>query len=90
MRDDIIVCRCEEVRCGEIKEAIGHGLLSPAELRKYTRAGMGSCQGRTCRHLLLQLIRQNGGGIPTADKLPRIRPPVQSATVRELFDSKDD
>jgi NAD(P)H-nitrite reductase large subunit len=84
MREDTIICRCEEVSYGEIKEAIDLGLTSPGEIRKYTRAGMGSCQGRTCRHLLFQILRQSGEGLCSPDRLPRARPPVQPATVREL------
>jgi NAD(P)H-nitrite reductase large subunit len=84
MTDDTIICRCEEVSYGEIKEAIRLGLISPHDLRKYTRAGMGSCQGRTCRHLLFKILRRSGAGNWTADMLPRIRPPVQAVTVQEL------
>jgi bacterioferritin-associated ferredoxin len=84
MREDTIICRCEEVRFREIKEAIQLGLTSPGEIRKYTRAGMGSCQGRTCRHLLLQVLHQSGAGSCSHDRLPNTRPPVQPATIREL------
>jgi NAD(P)H-nitrite reductase large subunit len=84
MREDTIICRCEEVKLGEIKEAMGLGLTSPGEIRKYTRAGMGSCQGRTCRHLVLQILRQAGEGPCSPERLPTTRPPVQPATVREL------
>jgi NAD(P)H-nitrite reductase large subunit len=86
MRDDTIICRCEEVRYGEIREAMRMGLTSPGELRKYTRAGMGSCQGRTCRCLLLQILRQAGEENCPAEMLPHVRPPVQSASVREIYD----
>jgi bacterioferritin-associated ferredoxin len=84
MNDDTIICRCEEVRLGEIQEAIRLGLTSPGEIRKYTRAGMGTCQGRTCRHLLLQILRQAGGENCPQDLLPVVRPPLQSAGVGEI------
>jgi NAD(P)H-nitrite reductase large subunit len=84
MREDTIICRCEEVNRREIKEAIALGLTSPGEIRKYTRAGMGSCQGRICRHLLFQILRQSGEETCSPGRLPKTRPPVQPATVGEL------
>jgi NADPH-dependent 2,4-dienoyl-CoA reductase/sulfur reductase-like enzyme len=47
--DDTVVCRCEEVRAGAVREAVtelGAGDLRTVKL--LTRAGMGWCQGRIC------------------------------------------
>jgi NADPH-dependent 2,4-dienoyl-CoA reductase/sulfur reductase-like enzyme len=47
--DDTVVCRCEEVTGGAIREAVtelGAGDLRTVKL--LTRAGMGWCQGRVC------------------------------------------
>ncbi|MFF3822146.1 NAD(P)/FAD-dependent oxidoreductase [Streptomyces bluensis] len=47
--DDTVICRCEEVRAGTVREAV-HG-LGAGDLRTVkllTRAGMGWCQGRVC------------------------------------------
>jgi NADPH-dependent 2,4-dienoyl-CoA reductase/sulfur reductase-like enzyme len=41
--DDTIVCRCEDVRHGELRE---HASWRSAKL--HTRCGMGPCQGRIC------------------------------------------
>lgn len=41
--DDTIVCRCEDVRYGQLKQ---HGSWRSAKLQ--TRCGMGACQGRVC------------------------------------------
>jgi NAD(P)H-nitrite reductase large subunit len=83
MNDNTVICRCEEVTYGEIKEAVEFGLTSAAEVRKYTRTGMGSCQGRTCRHLLTQILKQNHGEV-SVEYLPHIRAPVQPASIIEL------
>ena len=40
---DTIICRCEDVRLGEIDPA-----WIPRQAKLYTRAGMGPCQGRIC------------------------------------------
>ncbi|MGI5459582.1 FAD-dependent oxidoreductase [Streptomyces sp. CA-249302] len=47
--DDTVVCRCEEVTAGTVREAVdelGAGDLRTVKL--LTRAGMGWCQGRMC------------------------------------------
>ncbi|MCQ9180174.1 FAD-dependent oxidoreductase [Streptomyces sp. IBSBF 2953] len=47
--DDTLVCRCEEVTAGAVREAVG--TLGAGDLRTVkllTRAGMGWCQGRMC------------------------------------------
>jgi glycine/D-amino acid oxidase-like deaminating enzyme len=46
--DATIVCRCEEVTAGRLRQEIAGGLGSVAALKKATRAGMGRCQGRFC------------------------------------------
>lgn len=84
MHDDTIICRCEEVRWGDIRDAVEHGLLDPGDIRKYTRAGMGSCQGRTCRRLLMQQLKQMTGKDLSLDNTLRPRIPIQSMTVGEL------
>lgn len=49
MTDETVVCRCEEVTAGAVREAVG--TLGAGDLRTVkllTRAGMGWCQGRMC------------------------------------------
>ncbi len=40
---DTIVCRCEDVRLGELDRT-----WTPRQAKLYTRVGMGPCQGRVC------------------------------------------
>jgi len=44
--DGTIVCRCEEVSAGQIREHVRIGCLGPNQAKAYSRAGMGPCQGR--------------------------------------------
>ncbi|MET7489480.1 FAD-dependent oxidoreductase [Streptomyces sp. NPDC005538] len=47
--DDTVVCRCEEVTAGVIREAVdGLGAGDVRTVKLLTRAGMGWCQGRMC------------------------------------------
>lgn len=47
--DDTVVCRCEEVTGGTIREAVEElGAGDARTVKLLTRAGMGWCQGRVC------------------------------------------
>lgn len=47
--DDTVVCRCEEVTGGAIREAVDElGAGDVRTVKLLTRAGMGWCQGRVC------------------------------------------
>lgn len=48
--DQTILCRCEEVTFGEIKQAVLMGARTIGEVKMITRTGMGNCQGRMCEH----------------------------------------
>ncbi len=82
--DDIIVCRCEDVTLGDVRRAISEGATTMDEVRRITRAGMGPCQGRTCRLLIAsELARQLGR--PVAEIQPStFRPPVKAVKMGEL------
>lgn len=81
MKDEEIVCRCEEVTLRELKEAIAHGAATSRQLKLATRAGMGFCQGRTCRPFVEALA----AGAPQSAPLPLAhRPPVRPVTFGTL------
>jgi len=60
LKDDTIVCRCERVTAGEIRELIGQGYRDMNAIKAITRAGMGACGGKTCTSLILRLFREEG------------------------------
>jgi glycine/D-amino acid oxidase-like deaminating enzyme len=53
--DETIVCRCEEITAGRIRNELSSGLTSLPALKKATRAGMGRCQGRFCAATIARL-----------------------------------
>jgi NAD(P)H-nitrite reductase large subunit len=78
VKDLTIICRCEDITREEIEEAIDLGFRTTEEIKRYTRAGMGPCQGRTCRFLVAQIIsRKTGEKIEKISPF-RFRPPVKS------------
>ena len=60
LADTDIVCRCERVTAGEIRQVIRNGCRDLNELKTITRAGMGACGGKTCQTLILRLFRECG------------------------------
>lgn len=90
MEDDLLICRCEEVTLREIKEAIALGLKTVGEVRRYTRAGMGLCQGKTCGRLLQQILARELGR-SQAEILPAtFRPPVRPVELAVLARGEED
>lgn len=81
--DDIVVCRCEEIRLSEIKEAIGNGARTVEEIKKLTRAGMGLCQSKTCFPLIASIIHKE-----TGFSMDKILPPKQRFPSRPLMIKK--
>ena len=60
LHDSDIVCRCERVTAGEIRDLIRSGHRDVNEIKTMTRAGMGACGGKTCQAVILRLFRDCG------------------------------
>ncbi len=72
--DDTIVCRCERVSAGEIRELIRQGYRDINEIKAVSRAGMGSCGAKTCTSLIHRLFRDEG--VPDAEVVDQIDRPL--------------
>lgn len=59
MSKSVIICRCEDVTEEEVIQAIEQGARSLEDVKKITRAGMGYCQGKTCRRQIARLLAGN-------------------------------
>lgn len=82
---DTIVCRCEEVRAGEVRNLVSRQHCpGPNQLKSFVRAGMGPCQGRLCGLTVVELIAQTRG-VPVSEVgYYRIRPPIKPVTIGDL------
>ena len=58
--DDAMVCLCEHVTAGEIRKLIKKGIKDMNQIKAITRAGMGSCGGKTCQNLIRRLFKEEG------------------------------
>jgi NADPH-dependent 2,4-dienoyl-CoA reductase/sulfur reductase-like enzyme len=82
--DDVVVCRCEAVRAGAVRDVVAQGCLGPNQAKSFLRAGMGPCQGRMCGPVVCELIAEaRGVGLDEVGYY-RIRPPLKPVTVAEL------
>jgi bacterioferritin-associated ferredoxin len=77
--DDLVICRCEEITRGEIKDAIRNGIQTLNGIKRITRAGMGLCQGQTCQQLVARILTEELG-LAAAD----IDPTTARGPVRPL------
>lgn len=82
--DNTIVCRCEEVTAGEIREFARKGCRGINQMKAFTRCGMGPCQGRYCGTTVASVIAGAGGISPNEAGYYRIRYPVKPLTLGEL------
>ncbi|MBU0926232.1 MAG: (2Fe-2S)-binding protein [Spirochaetes bacterium] len=78
------VCRCEEVSEREIREAVKAGARTVTEIKRWTRAGMGICQGRSCRRLVERILCEELGVSPATLEPPTTRPPIRPVSIRAV------
>ncbi len=82
--DETILCRCEEVTAGRVREAVSLGCLGANQTKAFTRAGMGPCQGRVCGPLVHGVIASARGVDPAEVEPFRTRFPTKPLTLGEL------
>jgi NAD(P)H-nitrite reductase large subunit len=79
-----IICRCEEVTEEEILKAIKDGATTVDEIKKFTRAGMGLCQGRTCRKTIEKILARELNLKVEDVKTSSYRAPVRPVKMKVL------
>ena len=79
-----IICRCEDLTEEEILEFIHKGYATIDEIKRFSRAGMGHCQGRGCSRLIASLISQETGKPLSEIKCALPRPPVKPVALQTL------
>ncbi len=84
LADETIICRCENVTAGAIREAVSRGAHEANRTKSLSRLGMGRCQGRYCELAGAAIIAAASGC--TAQDVGRLRPqaPVRPAPIGVL------
>jgi NADPH-dependent 2,4-dienoyl-CoA reductase/sulfur reductase-like enzyme len=85
--DGTVICRCEEVHFGRVREALTElGATDARTLKLLTRMGMGWCQGRMCGYTAASLAATAGDREITHEDLAAFanRPIGQPISLGEL------
>jgi len=82
--DEVVVCRCEEVTAGAIREQVQLGCVGPNQTKSFSRCGMGPCQGRQCGLTVTEIIAKEANLPPQEVGYYRIRPPLKSLSLAQL------
>ncbi len=80
--DDMLICRCEEITKGEIRQAVHEGMWTITEIRRYLRTGMGLCQGQTCSKLVKSIVARELGISPDQLEPASSRVPMRPIEMR--------
>jgi Fe-S-cluster-containing hydrogenase component 2 len=84
--NEIVVCRCEGVTMAEIRGQIRRGATTVDEVKHRTRSGMGPCQGRSCRQIILAEIARFEGVSPEELDSGSYRQPLRPVALGLLAD----
>lgn len=84
LADDTIVCRCEGVTAGRIRDLVEEGYVDHNEIKAMIRCGMGPCQGRMCSSAVFEIIATHSDLEPREIRQHRLRPPIKPVSLGEL------
>lgn len=82
--DDIILCFCEDITRGEVRQAVKEGITTLEALRRLLRCGMGRCQGKTCENLIVNEIMALTGKSREEILLPKKRPMTVGVPIEDV------
>ena len=88
LTDDTIVCRCEEITFGEIRDTITEcDIREVNRLKALTRAGMGRCQGRMCSQASAEILAHVSGQALSEVGRLRGQPPIKPVPAQILAEA---
>jgi len=82
--DGVIVCRCEEVTAGMVRQEARRGVAEANRLKSALRCGMGPCQGRICAGTVSELAAAACDMPVQAVGRFRVRPPIRPVPLDQL------
>ncbi len=81
---DIIICRCSDISLEDIKRYVDSGVTEVEEIKRFSRLGMGPCQGRTCMQLIGRIMAELTGKPVVEVGTQTVRPPVSGVTLNQI------
>lgn len=85
--DETLVCRCECVTAGAIRKAVADGYHEVNAIKRVTRCGMGSCQGRMCGPGLAEIAAAAQGRSPADVGVLNIRQPLRPVVLQKYCEA---
>ncbi len=82
--DDTIICRCEEVTAGAIRQGMSEGAQGHRQIKTSLRVGMGACQGRMCDATVRGILSAGKTSRMGQIAPPRARSPIKPISLGEL------
>jgi Fe-S-cluster-containing hydrogenase component 2/bacterioferritin-associated ferredoxin len=82
--EECYLCRCEEVTDSRVRELAGMGFHALGALRRFSRVGLGYCQGRFCQAMLRDEFAAVTSRGPAEVGNFRVRPPVRPVKISRL------
>lgn len=88
MSDATVICRCEGVTAGRIRDLVEEGYTDHNEIKAIIRCGMGPCNGRMCGPAVMELICAGAKVAPEKVRQHRLRPPIKPVSLEELANAE--
>jgi NAD(P)H-nitrite reductase large subunit len=86
---DTLLCRCESVSREAIEAAVDDDVEHVGAIKRATRAGMGSCQGRYCGTILAGVSSRRSGGAIGEFSLFSPTAPIKPTRIGSLAGERD-
>lgn len=84
LADATVICRCENVTAGTLRQAVRDGARGPAQAKVFTRSGMGLCQGRICGSAVNRILADETGQSRDDIGTYHVRFPLKPLSLTEL------
>jgi hydrogen cyanide synthase HcnB len=89
--NEVVICRCEEITAGEIREiARSSGALELNRLKAFSRVGMGRCQGRMCACAAAELLAHCTQQAPSQVGRLRGQAPIKPIPFEKALSAKSE
>ena len=80
----VYLCRCENLTLERLHELLDSGVTSMEEIKRYSRATKGPCQGRTCKELIAkEMARYLNCSVEDID-IPKERMPIKPILIGDI------
>lgn len=86
-RENIIICRCEDVSLKDLHDCLDEGYTTFEEIKRILRVGMGPCQGNTCGLLVQREIAKYQKLPLNKVKVQKVRPLISGVKLKSIVEN---